>query len=157
MLRALGRALGIVGTVEAAKELADKVNDLNDLIKLLKEKSPELQRSLDPPKDVEELRADKEFRSFPTFEAFKKYYGSAGEGYEWHHIVEQSAGFPPEQVNTTENIIRVPKFIHEELNGLYSRKLNDQGKQYRDIVHKESFGVQRAIGLSHLHELGVTK
>jgi hypothetical protein len=32
-----------------------------------------------------------------------------------------------------------------------------QGKQYRDIIQKESLGVQRALGLSYLRDLGVTK
>jgi hypothetical protein len=88
VLRVLKRAVGIVDTVEDAKKLSDMIDDINDLIKLSNEKSPRLQRSLDPPKDLEELRADTEFRSFSSFEAFKEYYGSPGEGYEWHHIVE---------------------------------------------------------------------
>jgi len=29
----------------------------------------------------------------------------------------------------------------------------DTGRPYRDLIHKESFGVQRAMGLSYLHEL----
>ena len=153
-LRALRRTLG---RIEFAKKIIDAIGDLDDIISTLDRISPELKRSLDPPKDLDELRADKEFRSFPSFQEFKDYYGSAGEGSEWHHIVEQSADFPPEKVNTTENIIRVPKFIHEEVNGILSTKVDNQDFTFRDLTHQKSFADQREYGLALLKDFGVIK
>jgi len=153
-LRRLGLITILLGP---ALDIADNISETIDVINTLEDITPELQRSLDPPKELDELRADKEFRSFPSFDAFKRYYGPAGEGYEWHHIVEQSADFPREKLNTTENIIRVPKFIHEEINGIYSSTIEERSYTIRDMIQREGFGTQREFGLQQLRNLGVIK
>jgi hypothetical protein len=58
-----------------------------------------------------------EYAEFPSWSAFKSYLKSAGPGYEWHHIVEQrladNGRFRPEQIHNTDNIIALPKNVHE--------------------------------------------
>ena len=53
---------------------------------------------------------------FNTFSGLKKYLGSAGEGYQWHHIVEQSqidkSGFNKAYINNTNNkLLFLKRFI----------------------------------------------
>jgi hypothetical protein len=141
----------------AALEIADSISETIDIINTLQDITPELQKSLEPPKDLDELRADKGFRSFSSFSEFKRHYGPAGERFEWHHIVEQSADFPSEQINTTDNIIRVPKFIHEEINQIFSTTTKGRNYTIRDAMHGESFETQRRLGLQLLRDLGVIK
>jgi hypothetical protein len=83
---------------------------------------------LDPPGhprgvSCDELRVDAEDKSFSSYDAFKKvdltkYYGPAGDGYQCHHIVEQSAegDIAASELNSTSNIVRIPKLLHEEIN-----------------------------------------
>ena len=44
---------------------------------------------------------------FRSFREFKEIIGPAGEGYEWHHLVEQrladNGRFPPEEIHNTDN------------------------------------------------------
>jgi len=128
------------------------------VLKALKEISPELQRSIEPPKNLEELRAEKEFRAFPTADAFARYYGSAGAGYEWHHIVERGADFPAEQLHNTDNVIRVPKFIHEEVTAIYNKPISEGSSiRIRDAIQEFSYSEQREIGLAILRNLGAVK
>ena len=60
-------------------------------------------------------------KSFPSYNSFKradlaKVYGPAGDGYQYHHIVEQSAegDISASELNSTRNIVRIPKLLHEE-------------------------------------------
>jgi hypothetical protein len=62
---------------------------------------------------------DKSFTSHDAFEQvdLAKFYGPAGDGYEYHHIVEQSAedDIAASDLNSTHNIVRTPKLPHEEI------------------------------------------
>lgn len=65
-------------------------------------------------------------QGYSSFKGLKKNIGSAGDGNDWHHIVEQSqikkSGFSPEQIHNTNNIIAVD---HTELGmlGKFGEKL----------------------------------
>ncbi len=49
------------------------------------------------------------FRSWGSFGGLKSALGSAGQGKQWHHIVEQTPGnverFRPHALHNTENVI----------------------------------------------------
>ena len=61
---------------------------------------------------------------FRSFGAFKRAMGPAGEGVQWHHIVEQTPGnvarFGPEALHNTGNLVRLETGIHRQVSGLYS-------------------------------------
>ena len=65
-------------------------------------------------------------KSFSTYREFKKVYGSAGEGFEWHHIVEQRSlnveRFGAERIHNIDNIVALPKSLHRKISGFYTSK-----------------------------------
>jgi len=68
-------------------------------------------------------------RSYRSFSAFTRAEGSAGRGFAWHHIVEQTRGnvalFGTRAIHSTENITRLPHgagTIHARISGYYSSK-----------------------------------
>ncbi|QRN97344.1 hypothetical protein JRI60_51825 [Archangium violaceum] len=100
-------------------------------------------------------------RAFKTFKAFKKFMGPAGEGKQWHHIVEQHEGnaqrFGPEALHNTENVIPLEENIHLEINRLYSSKSDELGGMVvRDWLRTQSYEQQRAYGLRILRAFGIT-
>ena len=65
-------------------------------------------------------------QGYDSFQSFKNAHGKAGEDMEWHHVVEQSqidrSGFSPEQINNTNNMLRIKKSIHRKISGYYNSK-----------------------------------
>ena len=99
-------------------------------------------------------------KGFATFEAFKKAYGPAGEGYAWHHIVEQNADniakFGAERIHNTKNLIRLPNgkgSIHAKISGFYSSKMKN-GMRVRDYVKTKSYEEQYEFGIETLKRFG---
>lgn len=93
--------------------------------------------------------------SFGSARSFKDKFGSAGEGWEWEHLVEQTDGnvgrFGEEQIHNTENVIRLPKLWHEKISNYYSSKPKDlDGLTVREVVSKMSYDEQRAFKLDLL-------
>jgi hypothetical protein len=116
-------------------------------------------------KTLEDLYADTVDKPFQSFDAFKKIdiekiYGPAGEGYEYHHIVEQAANegiIPAGLLNSTSNIVKIPKLIHEEISAEYSRKYENTGKTLRDWLRTQPYEVQRAKGIEIMRKFGIIK
>ncbi|MDU4961607.1 MAG: hemagglutinin repeat-containing protein [Sporomusaceae bacterium] len=106
-------------------------------------------------------------QGFKTFDELKRVLGPAGEGKQWHHLVEQSqigkrAGFEAEMVNNVDNVIAIPSgsgSIHSVISGHYSSKPDwAGGKTVRDWLADKSFQEQFDYGLNYLKEFGeVTK
>ena len=70
--------------------------------------------------------AVKGYKSYP---AFIRDVGKAGDGMNWHHIVEQNPAnvkkFGQEKLQNTHNIIRIPGgkgSLHARISGHYSSK-----------------------------------
>jgi RHS repeat-associated protein len=61
-------------------------------------------------------------RGFKSFDALKRFLGSAGEGNVWHHIVEQSqeGKFGAFAIHNTDNVIPIPEGLNSDLNAFYS-------------------------------------
>jgi hypothetical protein len=66
-------------------------------------------------------------RGFHSFEDFKKFWGPAGRGRAWHHIVEQTPGnraaFGEDAINNPSNMVPLPHgkgTIHAKISGFYS-------------------------------------
>ena len=99
-------------------------------------------------------------RGFPSFDAFKRAYGAAGNALDWHHVVEQHAKnvekFGPAAIHNTSNLIRVPRQLHREISGYYSSKQPfTDGKIIRDWLFTKSYDEQYQFGRRVLSERGI--
>ncbi len=64
--------------------------------------------------------------TFPSFDAFKKYYGIAshhGQHLSWHHLVLQrnKDKFGQEAIQNDMNLVLVEDRVHREINRYYNR------------------------------------
>jgi hypothetical protein len=101
-------------------------------------------------------------KGFRSFRLLKKYLGSAGEGNEWHHIVEKSqvnkSGFSPYDIHNVDNIIKLDKTIHRAITGYYnSVQKFTSGQRVRDWLAGQSFDfeTQYQFGIQTLKKYGV--
>lgn len=116
---------------------------------------------------------------FRTFARFKKRWGEAGEGREWHHIVEQKARdsdnelFVGWKLHNRMNLINIRRGLHRRcINALMSTKLKNllkedraalritvvkknREKTLRQTQKKYSFANQHLFGLRLLDHCGV--
>jgi hypothetical protein len=102
-------------------------------------------------------------QGFNTFNNVKKVLGSAGEGKQWHHIVEQSqiqkSGFDATKIHNTNNLIAVDKATHAKISGYYNTSTFQftNGLKVRDWLAGQSFEKQYEFGLKILKDFGVIK
>jgi hypothetical protein len=99
-------------------------------------------------------------RAFKSFDDFKDFMGPAGEGKQWHHIVEQRKvnveRFGLEAIHNTENVIAVDKAKHDAISAFYSSKDPQAGGMVvREWLRTQSYEEQRAFGLMALRQFGV--
>lgn len=95
------------------------------------------------------------FRAWGSFNGLKSALGPAGEGKEWHHIVEQTSGnverFGPHALHNTQNVIPLEKELHAQISAFYSRKrffiTNSENLTVREWLSTQSFEAQREFGL----------
>lgn len=94
-------------------------------------------------------------------ELMAKRFGSAGDGYEYHHIVPQgganAVNIPPEQLQNTDNIIRIPTLLHEAVNQAYAQTKEGTNMTRYDWIQTQPYEVQREEGLKILRELHIIK
>lgn len=86
---------------------------------------------------------------FRSYSAFRRAYGSAGPGKEWHHVVEQSqeGRFGSLSINNTKNLIPLPREVHAQISGYYSSKLDfTGGLTVRQWLSTKSFDFQYQFG-----------
>jgi hypothetical protein len=100
------------------------------------------------------------FKAFKSMRDFKNELGSAGEGKNWHHIVEQTPGnverFGPEALHNTENVIAIDSNVHREISAFYSSKQEfTDNMVVREWLRGKSYEEQRAFGLMILRRFGV--
>ena len=103
-------------------------------------------------------------KGFSSFSKLKKYLGKAGDGFEWHHIVEQTqiekAGFAADEVNNLRNIVKIPGgysgSVHSKISGYYNstKQFFTNGLSVRDWLSTQSFEVQFNFGVEKLREFG---
>lgn len=102
-------------------------------------------------------------RSYESFRDFKKGEGPAGDGKEWHHIVEQSqikkSGFSPQQIHNTNNITAIDNATHAKISGYYNTKTFDYtgGLSVRDWLAGQSYESQYDFGMEILRIFGVIR
>lgn len=101
----------------------------------------------DPPNSLEELQ---------------QAVGTSRPGTDVHHIVEQASaqndGFPREVIDSPENLVRIPRLKHQEINSWYQTPESDFGGQTpRDYLQGRNWDVRRSVGLMALRKFGVLK
>ena len=102
-------------------------------------------------------------KGFESFSQAKKALGPAGEGNQWHHIVEQSqtkttrAGFPSQLVQNPDNLVALDKTTHKQISALYSSKQPGTPMTVRDYLNTQTFDQQYSFGMKALTDLGVKK
>ena len=105
--------------------------------------------------------ADNFDEGFDSYSAFKRVHGSAGSGYEWHHIVEQSqigkSGFDTKLIQNAGNIIPLDAATHRKVSGYYSRLVPGTNMSFRDWIAYKGFSYeqQQKIGEYVLEIYGV--
>nr|WP_224372554.1 hypothetical protein [Hyalangium versicolor] len=102
-----------------------------------------------------------DFMAFKSMKDFKNALGSAGEGKNWHHIVEQTPSnlerFGPEALHNTENVIAVDADTHAKISAYYSSKQKlTGGMVVREWLRTKSYEEQREFGLKTLRQFGIT-
>ena len=125
------------------------------------------------------MQVSNDYEEFVDYDAFvkaelvtaimEKRFGGAGAGYHYHHIVTQggtnATSIPPEQLQNTDNIIRLPTLLHEEVNIEYLKPgpdtsaKNPDGSQMNlyQWLQTQPYDVQREIGLKILRDLHILK
>lgn len=170
-IEAAGAAVPIPGfdAVEAGMLLKD-LYDLTKQYDDLQRESEIAAKFLEAgPHPISELQATAQDESFPSFNAFKKIepltpaelekrFGSAGEGMEWHHIVEQGPNggvLDDRDLQSTRNIVKIPKSLHEIITSDTARPDVAIGMSPRNSLRGKSFDEQYSTGINKLKELGI--
>jgi hypothetical protein len=124
------------------------------------------------PHTLEDLQVSsdgyEEFSSYDEFyktefslELLAKRFGPAGDGQQYHHIVTQGGAnadnIPPEQLQNTDNIVRLPTILHEAVNGAYLKDSPDPNMNMYQWLQTQPYDVQREEGLKILRELHILK
>jgi len=102
-----------------------------------------------------------EHRAFKSFDDFKDFMGPAGEGKQWHHIVEQREAnlkrFGPEALHNTENVVPLEKELHIRISAFYSsiqKELTGSSKlTVRMWLGTQSYEAQRQFGLRAIENI----
>lgn len=153
-------AADIARTVVAFKKLAVDAAAAFDFVK-------------DGPHALEDLQVSsgnyEEFSNYDAFykvalilELLAKRFGPAGDGQQYHHIVTQGGAnadnIPPQQLQNTDNIIRLPTLLHEAVNAEYLKPSRDDPSMtiYR-WLQAQPYDVQREEGLRILKDLHILK
>ena len=151
--------------VATAATLADDLAALNDIATEIKGADVAIAFAEKGPVDLENLMVSTEGQNFSSFDAFKKigiekFFGDAGDGLDYHHIVEQgpNAGIISEtSLQSADNIVKIPRLLHEEINSYYNTKIDMGGSLVtpRNYLKGKSFAEQRDFGLSALRYVGI--
>jgi hypothetical protein len=147
----------VVGTIDDIRKLADEINVALDFLK----KGPHTLQELQVPShDYQQFSSYDQFIKvqFPL-DAMSKRFGGAGDGYQYHHIVTQGGAndknIPAEQLQNTENIIRIPTLLHEAVNDAYSQPKEGTNMTVYEWLQTQPYDVQREEGLKILRKLRI--
>jgi len=118
-LRFALRRYGHLVAIELAREVASL--------------DPDFEAMAQGPRPLEKLRSPMRSEGgFRSQKAFEAVHGKAPEGYQWHHIIEQSqigkGGITAEDVYSWENTVLVPRLLHEPISNYYSGKTRFSAK-----------------------------
>lgn len=102
-----------------------------------------------------------------TFYGFKRTYGKAKKGMDWHHIVEQGAwrtSWSRRAIHNPNNLVMIPRTVHQKcINKWMARKnvnkfgvdTRGENRTMRKKVRTLSFERQHRIGVEVLRHCGI--
>jgi hypothetical protein len=113
----------------------------------LNEQWASIESYFDPPKSLEELQQG---------------VSDPRPGYDIHHIVERDSaaedGSETEKINAQENLVRIPRWKHWEINSWYQTKNEAYGfLSPREYLRGKSWDVRMRVGHDALIDVGVLK
>ncbi len=96
---------------------------------------------------------------FRSFSQAKRVLGPAGEGKQWHHLVEQTPGnvgrFGPEAIHNTGNLVRLDTAVHRQVSGYFSSKQPFTGGQtVRQWLSGQSYARQQQFARQVMERFG---
>ncbi|WP_216627237.1 hypothetical protein [Corallococcus exercitus] len=99
-------------------------------------------------------------KGYSSFKSFKRAMGPAGNGKEWHHLVEQTDGnvarFGPQALHNTENVIPLDKELHARISAFYSSKslrmTGSDSLTVRQWLSTQPYAAQREFGLMIIND-----
>jgi hypothetical protein len=169
----LSNFIPVVDAVGDAAMIADVAQTGVEAAQVLQDAKVALEFVKKGPQDLESLMVGQEGRAFDNFSDFKKldtvdmtdlekFYGPAKKGYEYHHIVEQggmSQGLSERELNSTRNIIEIPKFLHEEISAEFSRIARTAPGRVtnRADISSRAFNEQYERGVNIMRRLHIIK
>ena len=150
------------------------LDDIGQLVVQAQEIKVETEAAFDfaqlGPRRLEELQVTESSESFSSYDAFYKHergellekrFGPAGDGYQYHHIVEEginTGAIPTSQLQSTDNIIRIPTLLHEEITAIYAGSAPDAPEMtLRQWLKGKSYQEQYEYGLKVMRELGILR
>ena len=161
--------LDVAADAAMALDVADTVAQF---WRLAKDVTAALDFAQNGPRSFEDLQVPsgdyEEFSSYDDFvkresgqQTISKMFGAAGDGYQYHHIVTQGGAnaknIPAEQLQNTDNVIRLPTLLHEAVNGAYLGESPVKGMNMYQWLKTQPYEVQREEGLKILRQLDILK
>jgi hypothetical protein len=171
-LEALGNLIPVVDVAADVLMAADIARTIVEFRKLAIDAAAALDFVKEGPHSLEDLQVAsngyEEFSSYDEFykvelslELLAKRFGAAGAGQQYHHIVTQGGAnaddIPPEQLQNTDNIIRLPTLLHEAVNAKYLEPSPDANMNMYQWLQTQPYDVQREEGFGILRELHILK
>ena len=152
--------------------VADIARTASEYTKLAIDATAALDFAKDGPHSLEDLQiSSSDYEEFSTYDQFvkgelsldqmAKRFGGADDGNQYHHIVTQGGAnadnLSPQQLQNTDNIIRLPTLLHEAVNDEYLGPSPDPNMNLYQWLQTQPYDVQREEGLRILRELHILK
>jgi hypothetical protein len=160
----VGEVLAMIEGVRTVVEFRQLRIDLEATFQFIKDGPRTLEQLQVSSNSHEEFSSYDEFKKLdPTQYELVKRFGPAGDGYQYHHIVTQGGenanNISQEQLQNTDNIIRIPTLLHEAVTAeYYSRRAPDgSGMTLYRWLQTQPYKVQREWGLRILRDLHILK
>jgi hypothetical protein len=160
-----------VDVVADVAMMADIAQTISEYRKLALDADAAIEFVRSGPHSLEELQVSGDYEEFSSYRDFvkdalhaefmAKRFGPAGDGSQYHHIITQgganASSIAPEQLQSTDNIIRLPTLLHEAVNAEYFRFNRTLGMTRFQWLQTQPYEVQREEGLKILRELNILK
>ena len=167
-------AANLIPILDAAADAAmalDIVHVVSEYWKLATNTAAALDFVQKGPQNLEDLQVSDEYEEFADYNAFvkaelvtaimEKRFGGAGAGLSVSSHRDARWGkhdkIPPEQLQNTDNIIRLPTLLHEAVNAAYLDNSPDPNMNMYQWLQTQPYDVQREEGLKILRQLHILK
>jgi hypothetical protein len=161
----------VLDVIGDAAALAEAAKILAEYIELTAETKAAMDFVANGPHSLSELQVSADYQEFSSYGAFikgaldtetlVKRFGRAGKGNEYHHIVTQGGAnadnIPDAQLQNTDNVILLPKLLHEAVSAAYLEYDEDKKMPIYQWLQTQPYEVQRAEGLKILRRFGIIK